>query len=158
MTNLREINLLYQFVCDSYTMRDFPDKKKNHYPTALFFLEVQNSKLNLANWTLETPHDLKMFSIVTSQVRNISRLPWSVLSAWFSIKWYLLRENRSQSWSQNYYKLSFLSSYKWLTQARDWLLVPRYFWQKHFRFNIFFYWKTSNNKFIARKINLGKTQ
>lgn len=55
-------------------MRDFPDKKKKLcYPNALNFLEVQNSKLSLLNCSLETPHDINMFTTVTSHVPNICR-------------------------------------------------------------------------------------
>ena len=64
-------------------MRDFPNKKKTILPTpnALNILEVQNSKLNFANWSLKTRHDIEGFAIVTSHVENISRFSRSVLSA-----------------------------------------------------------------------------
>ena len=116
----------------------FRRRKKLYYPTALNFLEVQNSKLNLANWTLETPHDLEMFSIVTSHVRNISRLPRSFFSARLSKGWYFLRENRRQSGSQNYYKLSFFPSYKWLRRFETDYWFRIIFWRKHFRSEYFF--------------------
>ena len=67
-------------------MRDFPNKKRTILPTpnALNFLEVQNSKLNFANWSLKTQHDIERFVTVTSHVENISRFSRSVFSAEFS--------------------------------------------------------------------------
>ena len=77
-----EKSIYFANVCYSYTMRDFLEINCTAQ-NALNFLEVQNSKRNLVNWSLETPHDIKMFTIATGHVRNISRLYFPCLNISF---------------------------------------------------------------------------